>query len=49
MEGNTIMRMLPLLIAFTLLAAGISYALATEPLDAHGSLFTVQLPPSHAP
>jgi hypothetical protein len=31
------MRMLPLLITFTLLAAGISYAFAADPLDARGS------------
>jgi hypothetical protein len=43
------MRMLPLLIAFTLLAAGISYALATEPLHVRGPFVTVQFPPSHAP
>jgi hypothetical protein len=43
------MRMLPLLIAFTLLAAGIGYALAAEPLHVCGPSVTVQFPPSHAP
>lgn len=43
------MRTLPLLIAFSLLAAGIGYALATEPQHACGPYFTEQFPPPHAP
>ena len=43
------MRMLPLLIAFALFAAGIGYALAAGPPPVRGTAFMVRSSPPHAP